>query len=149
MEYYQIIIYMLALSEFFKNNIGSDRKDTFLLLEPIIIDILKSSPLSYEYIIQELNKLKLLNEENIITILGSFKSMKIIEHNQDNDSYCLAKNMEYIKNRNEKLIENKSASRTAGGLCLWEKFRQRAWCVLAEIRPPHRPGCPSAHKGGA
>ena len=107
MEYYQIIIYMLALSEFFKNNIGSDRKDTFLLLEPIIIDILKSSPLSYEYIIQELNKLKLLNEENIITILGSFKSMKIIEHNQDNDSYCLAKNMEYIKNRNEKLIGNK------------------------------------------
>ena len=43
--------------------------------------------------------------------------------------------------------ENKSASRTAGGLCLWEKFRQRAWRVLAEIRPPHRPGCPSAHKG--
>lgn len=107
MEYYQIIIYMLALSEFFKNNIGSDRKDTFLLLEPIILDILKNSPSYHEYIIQELNKLKLLNEENIITILGSFKSMKIIEHNQDNDSYCLAKNMEYIKNRNEKLIENK------------------------------------------
>lgn len=107
MEYYQIIIYMLALSEFFKNNIGSDRKDTFLLLEPIILDILKNSPLYHEYIIQELNKLKLLEEKNIITILGSFKSMKIIEHNQDNDSYCLAKNMEYIKNRNEKLIENK------------------------------------------
>ena len=107
MEYYQIIIYMLALSEFFKNNIGSDRKDTFLLLEPIILDILKNSPLYHEYIIQELNKFKLLEEKNIITILGSFKSMKIIEHNQDNDSYCLAKNMEYIKNRNEKLIENK------------------------------------------
>ena len=49
MEYYQITIYMLALSEFFKNNIGSDRKDTFLLLEPIILDILKSSPLSQIY----------------------------------------------------------------------------------------------------
>ena len=106
MEYCQIIIYMLVLSDFFKSKIGFDRKDTFLLLEPIIIDILKSSPLSYEDIIKEFNKLK-LDKENIITILGSFKSMKIIDHEQGDDSYCLAKNIEDIKNRNEKLIENK------------------------------------------
>lgn len=108
MEYNQIIIYMLVLSDFFKNEIGTDRKENFLLLEPIILDILKISSLSHEDIIEEFNKLKLLNEENIITILASFKAMKIIEHKQDNDSYCLTKNIEDIKNKNEDLIKKKN-----------------------------------------
>lgn len=99
MQYEKIILNMLVLSEFSKLETNSSDKHVFLMIEPLIIDILDGvETKTHKNILDDLNSFK-PDSNTIYNLLEKYKDDKIITH-KDNNLYSL--------NESEKVKEKKS-----------------------------------------
>lgn len=127
MKHEKIILNMLLLSEFTKLESNSTDKHRFLLLEPLIIDLLDGEKAkTHKNILDDLDSFKPDNN-TIYNLLEKYKDDKII-FNKDQNLYSLEKS-EKVKDKISKYNKKRETKKSE-----WNTFKNYALRVISKSK---------------